>query len=59
MRVSALLCYAFFVRAAMVSMSLEAILKVSLEIRDALRTLGRRGEGYDVVIRRLMEKEKA
>ena len=38
---------------------MEAILKVSLEIRDALRTLGRRGEGYDVVIRRLMEKEKA
>jgi hypothetical protein len=43
----------------MVSMSLEAILKVSLEIRDAVKTLGRRGESYDAVIRRLMEKEKA
>ena len=59
MRVSALLCCAFFARAAMVSMSLEAIIKVSLEIRDALKTLGRRGESYDVVIRRLIEKEKA
>jgi hypothetical protein len=43
----------------MVSMSLEAILKVSLEIRDVLKTLGRRGESYDAVIRRRMEKEKA
>jgi hypothetical protein len=58
-RASALLCYAFFARAVMVSMSLEAIIKVSLEIRDALKTLGRRGESYDAVIRRLMEEEKA
>ena len=38
---------------------MEAIIKVSHEIRDALRTLGRWGESYDVVIRRLMEEEKA
>ena len=59
MRVSALLCCAFFARAAMVIMSLEATLKVSHEIRDALKTLGRRGDSYDAVIRRLIEKEKA
>lgn len=43
----------------MVSMSLEATIKVSHEIRDALKTLGRRGESYDAVIRRLIEEEKA
>ncbi len=43
----------------MVSMSLKATIKVSHEIRDALKTLGRKGESYDAVIRRLIEEEKA
>ena len=43
----------------MVSMSLEATIKISFETRDALKTLGRKGESYDAVIRRLIEKEKA
>jgi predicted CopG family antitoxin len=40
-------------------MSLEATIKISFETRDALKTLGRKGESYDAVIRRLIEKEKA
>jgi predicted CopG family antitoxin len=40
-------------------MSLEATIKISFETRDALKTLGRKGESYDTVIRRLIEKEKA
>ena len=59
MRASALLYYTFFARAAMVSMSLKTTIKISHEIRDALKTLGRKGESYDTVIRRLIEKEKA
>ena len=43
----------------MVSMSLKVTIKVSHEIRDALKTLGRWGESYDDVIRRLIEEEKA
>ena len=59
MRASALLCYAFFARAAMVSMSLKVTIRVSHEIRDALKTLGRGGESYDAVIRRLIKRPEA
>ena len=55
MRASALLCYTF-ARAAMVSMSLKATIKISHEIRDALKTLGRKGESYDAVIRCPMKR---
>lgn len=41
-------------------MSLEATIKISPEARDALKELGRKGESYDAVIRRLIiEKEIA
>ena len=42
----------------MVNMSLEATIKISLKIRDALKTLGRKGESYDAVIRRLMKEKE-
>jgi len=37
-------------------MSLEATIKISFETRDALRALGRKGESYDAVIRRLIDE---
>ena len=33
-------------------------IRVSPEIRDALKAIGRKGEIYDDVIRRLMKKEE-
>jgi len=39
-------------------MSLEATIKISPEARDALKALGRKGESYDAIIRRLLADYK-
>ena len=36
----------------------ETTMKISFETRDALKAIGRKGESYDDVIRRLMKKEE-
>lgn len=36
-------------------MSLESTIKISPEIRGALKALGRKGETYDVILRRLLD----
>jgi len=36
-------------------MSLESTIKISPEARDALKDIGRKGESYDAVIRRLIK----